>query len=112
MRRLTPVPPLGRSSRRIVRSVRPRRYGGNPRLRREVLLERDSELARIGDALDGACAGGGSSIVIEGGAGIGKTSLLDAARVGAEERRMTVLHARGTELEAEYPFGVVRQCLE
>lgn len=78
----------------------------------QLLLERESELARIRAALDAACAGVGTSIVIEGGAGIGKTALLDATRALAQERRMSVLGARGTELESDYPFGVVRQCLE
>ena len=77
-----------------------------------ALLERERELERIDAALESACAGAGRMIVIEGAAGIGKTALVDAARVGARARGMTVLDGRGTELEAEYPFGVVRQCLE
>ena len=50
--------------------------------------------------------------MIEGEAGIGKTALLRAARELAAARRTVVLEARGSELEVDYPFGVVRQCLE
>ena len=45
------------------------------------------------------------SIVIEGGAGIGKTALVEAAGGLARDRQMAVLAARGTELETDYPFG-------
>jgi DNA-binding CsgD family transcriptional regulator len=49
-------------------------------------------------------------VVFEGPAGIGKSSLLAAARTAAAEVR--VLAARGGELERELPFGIVRQLLE
>ena len=51
-------------------------------------------------------------MVIEGEAGIGKTALLELAGVAAQQRGMRVLAARATELEIDYPFNVVRQCLE
>ena len=50
--------------------------------------------------------------MIEGPAGIGKTALLRAAHARADAHGITVVHARGIELENEYPFGVVRQCFE
>jgi DNA-binding CsgD family transcriptional regulator len=75
------------------------------------LIERDAELAAVFAALSSARAGAGSLLLIEGVAGIGKTALVDAARERAEQDAMRVLHARATELEREYPFGVVRQCL-
>jgi DNA-binding CsgD family transcriptional regulator len=80
-----------------------------PRLRLAgmVLLERDSELAAAGAAVER-----GSVLVIEGGAGIGKTSLLDAACARAAEARCDVLRARGSELESAFSFGVVRQLFE
>ena len=76
------------------------------------LLERDDERARIGDRLDSACAGTGAAVVIEGEAGIGKTALLEFARLAARERGMRALSARATDLEADYAFGLVRQLLE
>jgi len=75
------------------------------------LLERDTELARIEGAVAGACAGAGSVVLVEGPAGIGKTALLRRATEIAAER-MTVLSARATQLEREFPFGAVRQLLE
>ena len=77
-----------------------------------ALVERDQELAALERLLAEARAGTGSVLLVEGSAGIGKTSLLAAARERAAESGMRVLHARGTELEREYPLGVARQCLE
>jgi DNA-binding CsgD family transcriptional regulator len=71
------------------------------------LLERDGELAAIGRVL-----GEGGVLAVEGGAGIGKTSLLDAACERAEDAGCEVLRARGSELEAAFAFGVVRQLFE
>lgn len=73
------------------------------------LLERDSELEAIRTALDGARAGGGRYVVVEGPAGIGKSSLLAEARSEAARRGFRVLSAAGGELEREFPNGVVRQ---
>ena len=76
------------------------------------LLERSEELARIESALAEARAGRGTFVVIEGPAGIGKTALLAAARTAAADSGMRVLRSRGTELEREFAFGVVRQLFE
>jgi DNA-binding CsgD family transcriptional regulator len=78
----------------------------------EPLLERTAELARIESALAEARAGGGRFLVIEGPAGIGKTALLAEARTAAARGGMRVLRSRGTELERDFAFGVVRQLLE
>jgi DNA-binding CsgD family transcriptional regulator len=72
-----------------------------------VLLERDGELA----ALDALLADGGV-VVVEGGAGIGKTSLVAEACDRARKRGWQVLRGCGAELEAGFPFGVVRQLFE
>jgi DNA-binding CsgD family transcriptional regulator len=77
-----------------------------------ALVERDQELAALERLLADARSGNGSALLVEGSAGIGKTSLLAAARRRASESEMRVLHGRGTELEREYPLGVARQCLE
>jgi DNA-binding CsgD family transcriptional regulator len=76
------------------------------------LLEREAELERLARFLDDACSGRGRLAVIEGAAGIGKTRLLEAARIEATARAMQVLRARASELERDFPFGVVRQLLE
>src|SRR5437762_11706059 len=77
-----------------------------------VLLERNDELARIESALADARTGRGRFVVVEGPAGIGKTALLAAARTAAAEGGMRVLRSRGTELERNFAFGVVRQRVE
>jgi hypothetical protein len=76
------------------------------------LLERESEVVAIGEALRGACRGRGNILVIEGAAGIGKTALLGSARLQAPVLGLRPLMARGSELERDFPFGVVRQLLE
>jgi DNA-binding CsgD family transcriptional regulator/tetratricopeptide (TPR) repeat protein len=77
-----------------------------------LLLERGEELARIDTALAEARAGRGRLLVIEAEPGMGKTALLAAARTSAAASGMRVLRARGTELEHEFAFGVVRQLFE
>jgi DNA-binding CsgD family transcriptional regulator len=76
------------------------------------LLERSEELARIESALAEARSGRGKFVVVEGPAGIGKTALLAAARTAAADGGMRVLRSRGTELERDFAFGVVRQLFE
>ena len=78
----------------------------------EPLLERNAELARIRSALSKACRGRGRFLVIEGPAGIGKTALLAETRTAAVRGGMRVLRSRGTELERDFAFGVVRQLFE
>jgi DNA-binding CsgD family transcriptional regulator len=71
------------------------------------LVERDSELA----AIETAVRRGGITL-IEGGAGIGKTSILDAACAIAQREKRVVLRARGSDLEGGFPFGIARQLFE
>jgi DNA-binding SARP family transcriptional activator/DNA-binding CsgD family transcriptional regulator len=76
------------------------------------IVERDNEVTLLGMLLGDAVAGEGRVALIEGPAGIGKTRLLAEARVQAPVYGMTVLSARGSELEREFPFGVARQLFE
>ena len=76
------------------------------------LLERDSELAELAGDVAAAQAGTGRLVLVEGPAGIGKTGLLSAACSVAEEAGLVVARARGSELEAGFAFGVVRQLFE
>lgn len=76
------------------------------------LLERERELEILGQHFDRAREGAGSLLVVEGPAGIGKTSLLRAAAELARERGMTVLQARGGVLEQQLEYGVARQLVE
>lgn len=76
------------------------------------VLERDRELERIGAALGQAMGGAGGVLLVEGPAGIGKTTLGLAAADEARSRGMRVLRAAGRELERDFPYGVVRQLLD
>ena len=80
--------------------------------RAELLLERDRELQSLRGALADAVAGEGRLALVEGPAGIGKSRLLAELRGAADEEEVRVLAARGSELEREVPFGVVRQLFE
>ena len=77
-----------------------------------MLLERDHELEVVGRAVERTLEGAGTLLVIDGPAGAGKTALLEAARDAAAGAGLLVLHARGSELEREFAFGVVRQMFE
>ena len=72
------------------------------------LLERERELAAVEELLDRRSG----VLAIEAGAGIGKTSLVQAACRRAQELDYHVLSACGSELEADFAFGVVRQLFE
>ena len=72
------------------------------------LLERERELAAVEELL-GRYSG---ALAIEVGIGVGKTSLVQAACRRAQELGYAVTSARGSELEADFVFGVVRQLFE
>ena len=76
------------------------------------LLEREEELSALAAVLARAREGHGQVVAVEGPGGIGKTRLLAAARGIAREAGMRTLHARASELERSFTFGVVRQLFE
>ena len=76
------------------------------------LLDREAELAAITAAIESACSGSGSALLVEGVAGIGKTRLLTHTCEQAAQAGMTVLTARAAEFEDGYAWGVVRQLFE
>ncbi|MFI9550974.1 BTAD domain-containing putative transcriptional regulator [Nonomuraea endophytica] len=77
------------------------------------LVERAAETKVIGHALERASDGaGGGLVLVEGPAGMGKTSLLGHARDTAEAMGFTVATARGTDLEVDNGWGCVRQLFE
>lgn len=76
------------------------------------LLEREGDLERVRGALARARAGRGTLLVVEGPAGMGKTTILAAAAALASGDGMRVLRARGAALEREFAFGIVRQLFE
>jgi DNA-binding CsgD family transcriptional regulator len=85
---------------------------GRPPASFEHLVERRTELDSISRSLASADDGSGGILVLEGAAGIGKSSLLAAAGALGRTLGMEVLEARGGELEREFGFGIVRQLFE
>ena len=84
-------------------------------MEQQVILERDAELAALAAAVAAAEAGHGTLALVEGPAGIGKTTLLRAACRGPAPRAPRgprVLTARGLALEQGFPYGIVRQLLD
>jgi len=74
------------------------------------LVERERELEEFERLRVAARRGEGAAAIVEGPAGIGQTRLLTAA--GASAEGLEVLRARASELERDFPFGVVRQLFE
>src|SRR5580704_15736301 len=72
------------------------------------LRERERELAAVEVLLERR----GGVLLFEGRAGIGKTSLVEAACARADELGHEVVRARGSDLESGFAFGVVRQLFE
>ncbi len=79
---------------------------------RPELVDRDAELGQLRTCLGLVLEGVPRVAVIEGPAGIGKTSLLHQVRDDAREAGMTVLSARGSQLEKEFGLGAVRQLFD
>lgn len=75
-------------------------------------MERGGELALIEQAVTALRRGHGGVLVIQGAAGIGKSALLAALCEQAVGQGVQTLTARGSELERDFGFGVVRQLLE
>lgn len=72
----------------------------------ETLLEREQELQSIRELLDRTREGKGGVALVEGPAGVGKTSLLAAAASEARKRKMEVAWASGSEFGRDMPFAV------
>jgi DNA-binding CsgD family transcriptional regulator len=78
----------------------------------KTLIERETALETI-RALGRAATGGrGRALCVLGDAGVGKSSLLSAARAQIESGRLRVLWARGAELEQQFAMGVARQLFD
>jgi DNA-binding CsgD family transcriptional regulator len=77
-----------------------------------ALLEREREIAVLAGHLDAASDGNGCIVVLEGAAGVGKTSLLGELTRRAQAEGVGVLTARASTLEQAFPFAVVRQLFE
>jgi DNA-binding CsgD family transcriptional regulator len=77
----------------------------------ERLIERDVVRGELLAFVEGVRVRGGLEVVY-GPAGIGKTAVLGTLHEDARQAGMEVLRAVGSELEREFPFGVVLQLVE
>src|SRR5262245_59657324 len=77
-----------------------------------VLLERAPLLTAVDGVLANCARGEGQLFVVEGPPGIGKTSILAEVQSRAHGAEMEVLHARASELERTFSYGVIRQLFE
>jgi DNA-binding CsgD family transcriptional regulator len=75
-------------------------------------IERGEALDAISSTLAAARDGSGRCLVLEGTAGLGKSRLVEEACEMAGAVEMTVLRARGAELERDFSFGVVLRLFE
>ena len=76
------------------------------------LIERAVELDVLNGAVTRLLGGEGGVVVLEAGAGLGKTALLDHVARHAAESGCLVRRAAPGPLERHFPFGVVRALLE
>lgn len=72
------------------------------------IFGRERELARLERLVDGVSECG-AALLVRGEPGIGKSSLLAAARRRAEEAGMRVLRTAGVQSEAQLPFAGLHQ---
>ena len=72
----------------------------------EQIVGRRAELVALGEFLD-AVSGGGSAVLLEGDAGIGKTLLWQEGARLARERGFRILGARATQSELRTAFATV-----
>ena len=77
-----------------------------------VLLDRDAELGELARRIATARSGSGRVIVVEGPAGIGKSTLLGAAGRAARVDGAMLLWARCSPLEQHAAWGMARQLFE
>ncbi|MFF7475037.1 AAA family ATPase [Streptomyces sp. NPDC008092] len=76
------------------------------------LLDRRGQLAVLERAAGEARAGRGAVVLVRAGAGMGKTSLVNAWAAAEQSRGITVVRGSGGELEQDFAFSVLRQLAE
>lgn len=76
------------------------------------LVDRSLEVAELEAAVAATLQRKARLVVVRGPAGIGKSRLLDEARLLAEEGGVRVCAARGSLLERDFGYGAVRQLFE
>ena len=78
----------------------------------EGLVGREPELALTAAAVRELGEGRASALVVEGEAGIGKTSLVQSVVDDARARDVTVFRGQAHPFERTRPFGVLAEALD
>jgi len=76
------------------------------------MLERSAQLEELSSLFASAREGAGGCVVIEGGAGIGKSRLLAEGLEQAAAAGMTMASARCSQFESDFAFGAALQMFE
>jgi DNA-binding CsgD family transcriptional regulator len=76
-----------------------------------LLVGRSTQLSELATALEEVAGGTGGSVLVEGEAGIGKTSLVEEALGATGRLGLQVYRATAEELERRRPFGAIADCL-
>ena len=79
--------------------------------KRLQLLERTDTEHAIGDALRAGARGDGSTLLVVGTPGVGKTAMLGWAASLADERGFAVAEAVASPMEQSLPFGLLGQAI-
>lgn len=77
-----------------------------------TLIGRDRELAVIQGSLANAAEGRGSSVLVRGDPGIGKSALLELAAEQAGQEGFSVLRTGGVLTEAKMPFAALQRLIQ
>lgn len=77
-----------------------------------VFVGRDAEIENLAALADRVAAGQGAVVLVEGEPGIGKTSLLEAARIRFATAGLQVRAGAAIELQRDVPFAAVRSWLD
>ncbi len=85
-------------------------HDGAPR-RDDALIGRDAELAVVEQALVDSTAGRSRTLIVQGPAGAGKSSLVAAAMVQARELGFRVGHGTSAPVEGAWPYAPVVEAL-
>jgi DNA-binding CsgD family transcriptional regulator len=77
----------------------------------DIVVQRDREVAALTRHVERVVCGAGSVVVVEGPAGIGKSTLLGLTTRMAQARGVRVLRAWGSPLEHDAGWGIARQLM-
>src|SRR6188508_2440313 len=75
------------------------------------LIGRDHEVGALKERIAAASGAGGGALLLRGPAGIGKSSLLAAAKAQAAAHRFRILTTTGVQSESRLPFASLHQLL-